>query len=256
MRSPFPGMNPFFEQPGIWQDFHTKFLTAINEALVVQIRPKYVAMIENHIYVHEMDTESRVLLGRADLGVVLRDQPAAPGGSTAVLEAPARVELAAQDVERVPYLEIRDRQGRQLVTVIELLSPSNKRGEDRRQYIAKRSQLLASPVHVVEIDLLRGGRPMPSEHRPNCVYSVLVSRSTNRPQADFWPLELNARLPVIPVPLHAPDPDARVDLQGLLDHVYEVFSYGDFLYDRPPDPPLTQNEHAWSLSLLDRANDP
>jgi len=60
------------------------------------------------------------------------------------------------DVERHTFLEIRDCDNRQLVTVLELLSPSNKRpGPDREQYLAKRQQLLASSVHLVELDLLR-----------------------------------------------------------------------------------------------------
>src|SRR6202011_1559181 len=110
--------------------------------------------------------------------------------------------LPLQDIERVPFLEVRDRQGRELVAVIELLSPSNKRpGEDREQYLAKRRELLRSPAHLVEIDLLRGGPPMPLEDRPVCDYSVLVSRAERRPVAAFWPLRLRDRLPVIPIPL-------------------------------------------------------
>ena len=67
MPSPFPGMNPWLEQEGLWLDFHTKFLTAINERLVGQVRPKYIVLIEQHIYVHEV-TESR-LVGIADLSL-------------------------------------------------------------------------------------------------------------------------------------------------------------------------------------------
>ena len=73
-----------------------------------------------------------------------------------------------QDVERVRYLEVRDREGREVVTVIELLSPSNKRaGDDRESYLAKRRELLRSPAHLVEIDLLRGWTPMPQEGGPS-----------------------------------------------------------------------------------------
>ena len=70
MPSPFPGMNPWLEQEGLWLDFHTKFLTAINERLVGQVRPKYIVLIEQHIYVHEV-TESR-LVGIADLSLRAR----------------------------------------------------------------------------------------------------------------------------------------------------------------------------------------
>src|SRR5208337_4659432 len=93
------------------------------------------------------------------------------GSFTGVLEAPARVETPKQDVERVPFLEIRDRVGRELITVVELLSPSNKRpGDDREQYLTKRRELLRSRAHLVEIDLLRGGAAMPLKNRPDCDY--------------------------------------------------------------------------------------
>ena len=152
MPSPFPGMNPWIEQAGLWLDFHTKFLTAINERLVGQVRPKYIVLVEQHIYVHKV-TESR-RVGIADLSLA-QNKPGNGGTAMADFDAPAEIQLTTQDVERVPYLEIRDRFSRELVTVLEMLSPSNKRGDDRRQYLAKRSQLLESPAHLVEIDLLR-----------------------------------------------------------------------------------------------------
>jgi hypothetical protein len=65
----------------------------------------------------------------------------------------------------------------------------------------------------VEIDLLRGGRPMPLENRPKCDYSVLVNRAEARPWAGFWPIDLRPRLPIIPIPLLPGDRDARIDLQ-------------------------------------------
>ena len=58
--------------------------------------------------------------------------------------------------------------------VIEVLSPSNKRsGEDREPYLAKRRELLDESAHLVEIDLLRGWKPMPLEDRPECNYSAV-----------------------------------------------------------------------------------
>jgi Protein of unknown function (DUF4058) len=107
-----------------------------------------------------------------------------------------------EDVENVRFLEVRNSHGRDLVTVIELLSPSNKRaGDDREQYLAKRRELLRSPAHLVEIDLLRGWTPMPREGRPECDYSVMVSRAEKRRAADLWPIRLRDRMPMIPIPL-------------------------------------------------------
>lgn len=168
-----------------------------------------------------------------------------------LLEAPAEVQLPAQEVERVPFLEVRDRRGRELVTVIELLSPSNKRaGEDREQYLRKRRELLRSPAHLVEIDLLRGWNPMPAEDRPGgeCAYSVLVSRAERRPAADFWPIGLKDRLPRIPIPLKSPGEAAQVDLQEVLHRTYDGPGYEHFLYDGLPEPPLSHEDARWAVA--------
>jgi hypothetical protein len=163
----------------------------------------------------------------------------------------AEVLLPAQDIERVAFLEIRDRKGRELVTVIELLSPSNKRaGDDRLQYLAKRREILRSSAHLVEIDLLRGWSPMPADDRPEGDYSVLVSRFERRPAAEFWPIRLRDRLPVIPIPLRPGDQDGRVDLQGVLNQAYDGPGYADFIYDGSPEPPLNPADAEWAGTFL------
>ncbi len=148
----------------------------------------------------------------------------------------------AQDIERVPFLEIRDRQGRELVSVLEMLSPSNKRGDDRQQYLTKREGLLGGAAHLTELDLLRGGRPMPSANRPACHYSALISQAQDRPRAGFWSIGLRERLPEIPIPLRHPDGDARIDLQEILHRVYDAYGYEDFIYDTPAEPPLSPDD--------------
>jgi Protein of unknown function (DUF4058) len=219
----------------------------INERLVGQVRPKYIVLVEQHIYVHKV-TESR-LVGIADLSLA-RSKPGNGGTAMSDFDAPAEIQLTTQDVERVPYLEIRDRISRELVTVLEMLSPSNKRGDDRRQYLAKRSQLLASSANLVEIDLLRGGRPMPDTNRPKCAYSVVVSRAEDRPRGGFWPIKLRERLPEIPIPLKRPDGDARVDLQEVLNHAYDVYGYEDFIYSGTPAPALSSTDARWAKLVL------
>ncbi len=256
MPSPFPGMNPYLEQAAIWQDFHTKFLPAISAQLVPQVVPKYIVMLEEHIYLHEPSSdEPRRLIGRADLSVShASDVPFAGGLAVAVAEeAPAEVLMVDMDVEREPfrYLEIRDRRSRELVTVVELLSPINKRpGPDRERYLARRRELIQSPAHLVEIDLLRGGDLAAPEVHPDSDYSVLVSPYAERPRAGFWPIGLRDRLPNVPIPLRAPDAPARLDLRAALDRVYDESGYEHFLYDRPPEPPLTPDEAAWARPFL------
>jgi Protein of unknown function (DUF4058) len=138
-----------------------------------------------------------------------------------------------------------------VVTVIELLSPSNKRaGDDREQYLAKRRELLRSPAHLVEIDLLRGWTRMPQEGRPECDYSVMVSRAEKRRAAGFWPIHLRDRLPVIPVPLRSPDAAARVDLQEALHRAYDGSGYEHFIYLGEPEPSLSPKDAAWARQFI------
>ena len=54
MPSPFPGMNPYLEQEVIWHDFHERFLPAAATYLVPQVRPKYIVLIDENIYVHDI----------------------------------------------------------------------------------------------------------------------------------------------------------------------------------------------------------
>jgi hypothetical protein len=194
---------------------------------------------------------------RPDLAVTpLRENPVPHRQATAVaeVEAPLRLQLPATEAERIPFLRILDRQTRELISIVELLSPTNKRrGEDRGGYLRKRREILASGVHLVEIDLLRGHPALPLEDRPACAYSVLVSRAERRPAVDFWPIGLRDRLPVIPIPLRAPDADARVDLQDALNQVYDEAGYAYFLYQGRPDPPLSTEDEAWARGLLPAA---
>ena len=140
------------------------------------------------------------------------------------------------------------------MTVVEVLSPSNKApGPDREQYLAKRGQTLASPAHFVEIDLLRGERPMPMIDAPPCAYCILVSRAEERPTAGVWPLGLREPLPQIPIPLRAGEADISLDLQKLLHRVYDAAGYEKYIYEESPDPPLAQPDAAWAEQLLQGA---
>lgn len=132
MPSPFPGMNPYFEQAAHWQDFHTESLSALRRLLAPGIAPRYIVQLEEHVSIHDLPPGPRRPVGRADLAVTRLGTEPAGRPALGVLEAPAEVRLPVQDIERIPFLEVRDRKGRELVTVIELLSPSHKRpGEDR-----------------------------------------------------------------------------------------------------------------------------
>ena len=156
-----------------------------------------------------------------------------------------------RDRQQESFLGIHDRLRREVVSIVELLSPTNKRpGGSREKYLRKRSSLLKSAVHFVEMDLLREGPPMPAPNRPDCDYSIFVSRSERRPWADFWPVGLRAPLPTVRVPLRVGDEDARLDLRAILDRVYDESGYQFYLYEREPDPPLAGDDADWARTLV------
>ena len=91
---------------------------------------------------------------------------------------------------------------------------------------------------------------MPWLDMPSCDYCVVVSRVEQRPKAGFWPIGLRQRLPVIPIPLRQGDADARLDLQEVLDRIYDAAGYRYHIYAGPPEPPLSKEDAAWSQPLL------
>ncbi len=252
MPSPFPGMNPYLEQEDAWHDFHERAIPLLADRIGAQLGSQYIVKIDERIYIHDVpQDDSRRFLGRTDVGVARRGNGGESGGSVALLEAPVEALVPQVDIERVAYVEIRDRRNRQLVTLIELLSPSNKKpGPDRDQYLAKRQEILASGAHFVEIDLLRMGERMPVEPVPAGDYCVMVSRYEDRPRVGLWPVRLRERLPLIPIPLRAPDPNARLDLQQVLHDIYDAARYERYIYDGSPDPPLSPEDQAWANSLI------
>jgi hypothetical protein len=200
-------MDPYLEQEVVWHDFHEKFIPAAAAYLSAQILPRYIVLIGQNVYLHDLEQES--------------------------------------------FLGIHDRLRREVVSIVELLSPKNKRpGGNRKKYLRKRSNLLKYAVHFVEMDLLRGGRAMPVPNRLDCDYSIFVSRTDRRPQADFWPVGLRAPLPTVPVPLRVGDADARLDLRAILDRVYDESGYQFYLHEREPDPPLTGDDGDWARMLI------
>jgi hypothetical protein len=162
---------------------------------------------------------------------------------------------AVVEEERLPYLEIIDRASRKVVTVVELLSPSNKQiKSDRDQYRAKVQRILASDVNFVEIDLLRGGPRMPWTHLPACDYYVIISRPEDReqdpPRAGLWPLRLREAIPSIRIPLRPGEEEPSLDIQAIIHHIYDAAGYGLFIYEGNPEPPLSPADAAWAAELL------
>lgn len=172
-------------------------------------------------------------------------------GPNYLVKIEVQLTLPAVDADSESWLEIRDRFDRRLITVIELLSPSNKTpGADRDAYLGKRRRVLASMAHLVEIDLRRGGERPHLPELPPCDYYALVSRYVDRPKLGLWPIALRERLPTIPVPLASPDADVMLDLQALLDAAYDEADYGKYIYASSPRPPLSPDDAEWAKQFL------
>jgi hypothetical protein len=151
---------------------------------------------------------------------------------------------------RVPHswVEIRDTLKRRLVTAIEFLSPTNKHGAGRKEYLRKRLKILASTAHLLEVDLLRKGKRVPMRQRlPAAEYFVFLSRAGHRPMTQVWPIELNQPLPTVPVPLLPPDPDVPLDLQAAFTNVFDLCAYDLSVdYSKPPRVPLPAEWASWA----------
>jgi hypothetical protein len=249
-------MNPYLERPEIWEMFHSNFVNGGQTALAAKVRPRYTVRIEHRDTIHEPPAEERGrAFARADV-LVSRTEPRQGGVATAGVEtAPYTGTVPTGiDITNVPYLEIRDRSGRRVVTMIELLSPSNKQpGPDREQFLGKRFEVLRSRANYVELDLLRGGPRLPVEGLPPCDYYAMVSRPERRPKVGLWPWALRDPMPEIAIPLDPDDADVRLDLKAILDEIYDSRFYGDILYDEEPVPGLAPRDAAWAETIVDVA---
>jgi len=255
MPSPFPGMDPFLESQGFWQDFHTKLLTYCSDSLNAALPGHYAALIEERISLVDLTGEALagfrpdVSIVRGDRGLATRGEP----GSVATLE-PVAVPLARQDLDEVPerWIEIRRLPDLALVTVIELLSPTNKLGLGRGQYLQKRRELLDQPVHLVEIDLLLRGHRLPmGGPLPPGDYYAFVSRAASRESSDVYAWSIRRTLPAIPIPLSPPDPDLGLDLATVVARAYDQGRYHRLIhYAGPLDLPLTPEDQNWLRTLV------
>jgi hypothetical protein len=246
----FPGMNPYLEHPALWPEIHHGVIGGLMRALNPQITPKYRAAVDKRVY---MDT---VLVGIPDTTVFQKPALSLPsknlsGQTTAVASKPERVTVPMLEEVNEPYLEIREIATQRVITVVELLSPKNKRsGEGRQQYLAKRQSVLNSQTHFVEIDLLRAGEPMPIEGGRKSDYQILVSRSQERPAAERYPFNLRDSIPCFCLPLQSGDEEPVIDLQQIILQACEEAAIDLSIdYTQAPSPALDAKDIAWLKTL-------
>jgi Protein of unknown function (DUF4058) len=262
MPSPFPGMDPYLEKPSRWPGVHHNFITVAQGLLTSQLRPKYLVRIEERVYIADEHDDPRQRQMRVpDVEVAGR-----PGWGETSFKPPEGELESPDDLEPVvattwfdeeihqAFLNVIDVESRDVVTVIEILSPTNKipGSHGRESYDRKFQEVMYSASHLVEIDLLRGSRTVPL---PRTIgtheYLIDISRKGVRPRGHLYPLRLPRRLPAVPIPLKPGDPDARLDLQALIDQTYDRAGYDlEIDYKKEPDPPLSADMAAWAGQLL------
>ncbi|WP_375494332.1 DUF4058 family protein [uncultured Nostoc sp.] len=254
MNYPFPGMNPYLENPVFWSEVHHRLITAIADTIKQNIPPQYRVAIEQRTYLSD-DSDS-VLVGILDVSVFSQQKLPQQYSSTAnQTETSKGITVMIPLPEHITenYLEIREVSTGFVVTSIEILSPKNKRlGEGRKTYQLKRKQVLASLSHLVEIDLLRTGKPMLILGEiPVTNYQIIVSRSETRPQAKLYGFSIRETIPLFPLPLQSEDIEPIVDLQSLLHGIYNRARYYLSIdYNKEPVPPLKSEDAVWSDTLL------
>jgi hypothetical protein len=252
-------MDPFLEAPAGFSGFHNRFVTHLSEVLQALLPPPYYADMEDRAWV---EMSSRPIGPDVD---VLRGAPAVPAGGRGGTRAPftAPVVVRAPHFERhEAYVEIFARQEQeQIVATIELLSPSNKTSgsEGRELYLKKQREVLQSKIHLVEIDLLRGGQhttavplPLARQKAGAFDYHACIHHFDNLEDFFVYPILLSQRLPVLAIPLLPGDEPVPLDLQAVLDRCYDAGPYRQRLrYQDPvPAPALSAEQAAWVAQVL------
>jgi hypothetical protein len=250
-------MDPYLEDPGLWPDVHHEIIGQARAFLTQAVGPNYYVRIEERVYVLSEDDPGKSLL-IPDIRIgerpqALRGGVATPSGTTLQVAEPETFMTSLEVEVHETHLVIHDRKDHGIVTVLEVVSPSNKiaGSEGRRSYEEKRSEILHSPSHWVEIDLLRRGRPVVPGVTEPYDYIVHVSRAGKRPKGQVWRIFLAQRLPVVAIPLRSGDPDVSLDIQQVLETAYDRAAYGSTVdYRGEPEVALTAEQAAWADELL------
>jgi hypothetical protein len=257
-------MDPYLEGPE-WWSVHSHLANEIARYLSERLPENYIARAEKVYLLADSDDTPPWNGGSAlswrppqrrvpDVAVVAVADPSVGTAASVVatIEAPLQLRVAVDEPEPIMTVEVIDLSDRSLVTAIEVLSATNKVGDGRAEYLAKRRRMLASDSHLIELDLLRSGKRVPmADPLPDYPYFALVSRVERRPTTEVWPISLRQPLPTIPVPLRTGDADVPLDLQAVLTTLYDVFRYGRELdYTKPPAVPLPPEATAWAAGLI------
>ncbi len=277
MPSIFPGMDPYLEAPWIWPDFHNSFADEIRRMLNEQLPQNYFAQLEARSELGIRAAKKWIIA--PDIAVIQSWRNPRPalqddgGGVAVALDEKTTVSNVPKFIRvnfkrepvTVTAVAIRNTQtANEVVTLIEIVSPANKRpGPDLDNYMKRTREILDSTTtSLVEIDLLRNGeRPWAqdesvdeclSELEYSTEYMVMASRSWCRSDGEMYPISIYHQLPVIAIPLCEDEPDVPIDLQAAFNRTYDGGPYrrGAVDYSKRPYPPLNDEHELWRQGLM------
>jgi len=221
MPSPFPGMDPYLEEEKLWPAFQHQLVSCLYQILLPGLIDRYRARVGQRHYATE----------QALFTSVVREE----------------------HVEE--FIEIRQRSDGRLVTLVDLVSPTNKTTSCGRQaYLKKRNESKAAGTSLVEIDLVLQGQPMLDYSRdglPDWDYAVTVTRSTQPERYEIYTATLQKRLPRFRLPLAADDRDTVLDMHAAFTRCYDQGNFAAKIdYRRDPPTKLAEENRKWVSELL------
>ena len=269
MPSPFPGMDPYLEGSDWFPCLHDSLICGIIGSLQARLPEFYYAQLRQRVWLEkahrrvEPDTDllhsgrQRVFTNRVSGGIAVAEE--------VDLTDPVVVPFESIDIDpfEEPFVEVRRRHGSEdrLVASIEIVSPASKTpgNPGRESYRVKQQEILSGQVHLIEIDLLRGGthvtaisRDLALERAGPFDYHACVYRFDRPGNFFLYPIRLDQKLPGIAIPLLPGDPDVPLSLQSVFDRAYDEGPYRRTVHygDDPIITPLEPNQLEWVMSRL------
>ncbi len=256
-------MDPWLER--YWEAIHSAYVQLACTQVAAQLPDDLFAEAEESVYVVDPDGDTGKVI--PDVGMFGSDRADEDDGMGDIVgrggvavARPIRILLSAEPA-RLRHVVIRSIAGGEpLVTAIELISPTNKlKALGRKQYRRKRLAYYDAGASVVEIDLLRAGRPLIDvpwdkvDETKLTPYRAVVRRAADVGplEAEYYPMALRDRLPAIRVPLRSGDGDVALDLQLPLDQIYNRGRYDNRIeYRGALSPPLSPDDAAWAAERI------
>jgi hypothetical protein len=245
-----------------WSDVHHSLIQYTRDTLQPALPSDLRARVEERVFVESEPDLRRGIV--PDVHNIQRHGATSDSGYREGESDVAVAEPLVSGVHNVEitegYIEIRERGGGKVITVIEFLSPANKSGgAGQEKYLEKQAEVLASKASLVEIDLVRAGNHVVAlaEHRIPTAnrtdYLVCISPGWRHGRHELYPIKLRERLPIVPIPLRKDEERVKLDLQALIEQSYRTGRYDDLDYAAELDIPLAPDDATWASEILKSA---